>query len=78
MQKNVALLETQLRDTSRDRDDAHFKLQQTLADMSLKQKEFATTENLFQTKVQTFDTALEAAKDEIARGFVDGFSAALE
>jgi len=77
-QKNVALLETQLHDSSRDRDDPHFKLQQTLTEMSLKQKEFATTENLLQTKVQTLDTALEAAKDEIARGFVDGFSVALE
>jgi len=51
------------------------KLQQLLVKI---REKHASSEHLLQNKVQTLDTALEAAKDEIARGFVDGFSAAVE
>jgi len=61
-----------------EKDDLHFKLQQALSELAKKREEFFASESLLQTKVQTLDTALEAAKDKIAHGFVDGFSAALE
>jgi len=48
--KSTALLEAQIRKITREKDDAHFKLQQSL----------------------------DAAKDEISHGFVDGFSGTLE
>jgi len=71
-------LENQLTNIYLEKDDLHFKLQQVLFELAKNREEFSASESLLQTKVQTLDTALEAVKDEIARGFVDGFSAALE
>ncbi|KAK7353709.1 hypothetical protein VNO80_19160 [Phaseolus coccineus] len=60
------------------------KLQRTLEDYARHQDEhqadkfvLETTKSMLHRKVHTLDIALEATKDEISQGFLDGFSVAL-
>ncbi|ESW21786.1 hypothetical protein PHAVU_005G099000 [Phaseolus vulgaris] len=70
---------------SHDRDDFLEKLQRTVEDYARHREErqvanrgWESTESMLQNKVSTLDVALEAAKDEVSRSFVDGFNGAIE
>ncbi|KAK7377541.1 hypothetical protein VNO80_02967 [Phaseolus coccineus] len=83
--QQLVKLESKLYQTSQVWDDVSTKLQCTLKDYTKHRDEHQankvvldTTESMLHNKVHTLDTALEAAKDVIARGFVDGFSATLK
>lgn len=74
----IALLESQLNETIRCKDEATVTLQHSLDNFAKQRGEFEIMEGMLRSKVQTLDTALDATKNEIARDFVDDFSATLE
>jgi len=81
----ISQYESKLAEMARDRDDALGKLQRTIEDYARHREErqasnraWEDTEALLQNKISTLDAALEAAKDEISKSFVDAFNGALE
>ncbi|KAK7331820.1 hypothetical protein VNO80_28561 [Phaseolus coccineus] len=78
-------LKAKLAEIARDRDDALGKLQRSVEDYARHRKEhqatnraWETVEAMLQNKISTLDAALEIAKDEISRSFVEGFNGAIE
>jgi len=78
-EKNTCL-EATLGEMMRDRDDALAKPQRTMEDYARHRKEhevanraWESTEAMLHNKINTLDTTLETAKNEIAHAFVNGF-----
>jgi len=78
-------LEERLTALVHDRDDALIKLQRTVEDYARHRDDHQATNRAWQNteatlhnKINILENALEVAKNEISRSFVDGFQGAVE